>query len=66
MEIKLQIIHRSEFAVVQETYVMPIETYDYYQNPENVLHAKICEMRDRVEKEIPLAEQQLKELKEKA
>lgn len=65
MEIRLQVIHKSEFAVVEETKIIPMETYDYYSFPEDFLLAYISEMRTKVEKEIPLAEARGKEFVKK-
>jgi hypothetical protein len=65
MEIKIQVIHRSELVIVEETFVIPAETYDHYSYPEDVIQAKIQEMRERVTKQIPFAEARSKESKEK-
>lgn len=64
MEIRTQVINRTENSVVEETYIIPIETYRSYSYPEDILQAQVEKMIKAVEKEIPAAEQRGKEMKE--
>lgn len=52
MEIIIKVEHRDERIVIDETYKMTTQHFDMLAYPEDVIHAKVWELRNKVTNEL--------------
>lgn len=52
MEIVIMVVHEDGTSIVRETKTIPMEEYDALSYPEDMLHAKIWEMRNKITQEV--------------